>query len=719
MSTPYPSRSASRTRVAAAGASLFAIALFVALPPKGASPPTFFEFLGRFHTLIVHLPVGVLLLVASAELLTRFPRLRQRVDPAMDLALPFLLATAVAAFSLGLLLAKGGGYPAKLVGLHRGFTLAAVLGTAGCLVAWTTRIGPDGAERRLPYRATLGATVALLTIGAHFGGSLTHGDNYLTHFAPAFVQRLLGAPPAAAPLEPVTADPGAEPLVFANTVMPLLQRQCVECHGPDKAKGGLRLDSLAAIMKGGDDGPAVEPGHGADSSLVKRMLLPASDDDHMPPAEKPQPTPGEIELLRWWIDRGANDTLKVRDALVPDGARTILGRTLDGATGPPAPGPAAPPPAPAIGVATMMPTAPSSSANPPPSVATGAEGGRLAYHDVIAPLLVNACGKCHGDAKQKGKLRVDSIAALMAGGKSGAGIVPGSGSQGTVLSRVRLPGDDDKHMPPRDEPQLTSTQVAMLAFWIARGATETLPASALPQGGTGLRPAGKPSQAEPPPSSASASSATPTPSASTPSTPSASAPSPIPVGPGPIALYRDVVAPLLARRCGECHSGQHSEGGMRVDDLAKLVTDKDLVPGKPDDSPLVKRMALPASDADRMPPPEKPPVDAWETAAVAAWITSGGSADAVVAASTLPPSVARALNLPASPAAATTTSAGGTTSEVASAPPGTVVPLRASGCGSCAVGSTPEGPTFALGLATALGLLLATRRRRARTAVSS
>jgi MYXO-CTERM domain-containing protein len=130
-------------------------------------------------------------------------------------------------------------------------------------------------------------------------------------------------------------------------------------------------------------------------------------------------------------------------------------------------------------------------------------------------------------------------------------------------------------------------------------------------------------------------------------------------------------------------------------------------------------MALPASDADRMPPPEKPPVDAWETAAVAAWVTSGGSADAVVVASTLPPSVARALNLPASPAAATTTSASGTTSEVASAPPGTVVPLRASGCGSCAVGSTPEGPTFALGLATALGLVLATRRRRARTAVSS
>ena len=55
---------------------------------------------------------------------------------------------------------------------------------------------------------------------------------------------------------------------------------------------------------------------------------------------------------------------------------------------------------------------------------------------------------------------------------------------------------------------------------------------------------------------------------------------------------------------------------MRVDNLAKLVADKDLVPGKPGESPIVKRMSLPVNDSDRMPPPEKPPVDAWETAAV-------------------------------------------------------------------------------------------------------
>ncbi len=725
MSTPNPTHLAPRTLMAASGASLFAVVLFLALPPQGPAPPTFFEFLGRFHTLLVHLPVGVLLLVATAELLTRFPRLRARVNPALDLALPFLLATAVVAFSLGLLLARGGGYPPRLVALHRAFTLAAVLGMAGCLVAWSRRVGPDGDERRLPFRATLAATVGLLTVGAHFGGSLTHGDTYLTRYAPAFVQKLLGAPPPAQ-VEPVAADPGAEPLVFASAVMPLLRRECVECHGPDKSKGGLRLDSLAAIMKGGDDGAVVEPGHGANSSLVKRMLLPASDDNHMPPSEKTQPTTGEVDLLKWWIDRGANDTLKVRDAIVPEGARTILGRTLDGPTAPSGPeAPAQASPA-TVGVTTMMPTAPPSS-TAAPSVTAATADARLAYHDVIAPLLSNACGNCHGSAKQKGKLRVDSIASLSAGGKSGAGIVPGSASQGTVLTRVRLPSDDDKHMPPRDEPQLTAAQVAMLAFWIAQGATDTLPASALPKGGTGLRSAAPRPEPAPSPASSSA-NPTPNPSTTSASTPSSPAPAPSSSAPvadapptavaaGQVALYRDVVAPLLARRCGECHSGPHAEGDMRVDDLPKLVADKDLVPGKPGDSPLVKRMALPVSDSNRMPPPEKPAADAWETAAVSAWVARGGTADTVVATSDLPASVVKALSLAASPDVATAaagapvaTPTTPTTPE--GAPPGTVVPLRGSGCGSCTVGSRPAGSTFALGIAGALILGLGARRRR-------
>jgi uncharacterized membrane protein len=714
--SPPPSRIVSRSILAACGAALFALVLFVALPPKGASLPPFFEFLGRFHTLLVHLPIGVLLLVATAEVLTRFPRVRERVDGAFDLALPFLVLTAVGAYTLGVLLARGGGYSPRLVGLHRTFTLLAVMGTGGCLVAWVTRVRPDGEERRTAFRATLGATVAMLTVGAHFGGSLTHGDTYLTRYAPEFVQRILGAPPPT-PAEAVATPPSAEPLVFADVVLPLLKRECVECHGADKTKGGLRLDSLAAILKGGDDGAAVDPGHGATSSLVKRMLLPANDDDHMPPSEKTQPTPGEVQLLQWWIDRGATDTLKVRDAMVPEGARTILGQSLGGAAATPAlPSTPAPPTTAPVGVAAMMPGSSASA----PALAASAElpaGGKLAYRDVIAPLLANACSKCHGSDKQKGKLRVDSIASLTAGGKSGAGIVPGNGAGGTVLGRLQLSADDDKHMPPRDEPQLTPGQVAMIAFWIARGADETLPASSLPHAGTGLRPSAashvpKPETSTTSPAAPTSSPPPPTAASGTPPLTSPAEPA-LSVGPGQIALYRDVVKPLLARRCGECHGATHAESGMRVDDLAKLVKDQELVPGKPKDSPIVQRMALPANNADRMPPQEKPPVDAWETEAVSTWVAAGGAVDAVVATANLPASVLDALHLPA--ATAQTPAAASSTTPTASAPPGTVVPLRASGCGACTVGGPVDGPGLALASTMALTLGLRIRRVRRRS----
>lgn len=679
------------------------VLLFFALPPQGSAPPQFFEFLGRFHTLAVHLPIGVLLLVATAELLTRLPKLRTRIDPALDLALPFLVLTSVAAFSLGVLLARGGGYPPKLVALHRGFTLAAVVGSAASLLAWVTRLRADGAEHRLPYRATLAVTVTLLTIGAHFGGSMTHGDSYLTRYAPAFVQKMMGAEPPA-PVEQVASGPVTEPLVFAATILPLLKRECVECHGPDKTKGGLRLDSLAAIVKGGEHGAAIVPGHGENSLLVKRMRLPGTEDEHMPPTEKPQPTAGEIDLMSWWIDRGANETLRVKDAIVPDAARTILGKSIDPSSLPSTPGPVpdSTKASPHDAVSPAAVAVPSTPTTPPST-----NGGRLAYRNVIAPLLATSCGKCHGDAKQKGKLRVDSIAALTTGGKSGAAITAGDVSHGTLLTRVHLPLSDDKHMPPSEEHQLTPAQVAMISSWIAHGANETMLASELPGGGASARTSV---------ATANAKSAAPT---SLPDAKPAELPNtPLVVGPGQIALYRDVVAPVLARRCGECHSGKRSEGGMRIDDLEALVRDQDMVPGKPETSPIVKRMALAANDSERMPPPEKPPAEAWETAAVSMWVAKGARADAVVATSDLPADVAQGMNAMATPGVTPAVTSQSTTSGKSNAgtslPAGAVIAPRSSGCGACAVGSDTHGDSNLALAATALVALAFAIRRNAR-----
>ena len=478
-----------------------AAALSVALRPS-AGAPDFVQFLGRFHTLAVHLPIGVLLLVAAAEALClASPRARARLDPALDLALPVLVVTSVAAFALGLLLARGGGYPSRLVALHRGFTLAAVIGSAACLIAWAL-------ERRNAYRGALGVTVLLLTVGAHYGGSMTRGDAYLVRYAPRFVQELLGeAPRKEASPGDAAQVVGAEPLVFADVLLPMLAQRCAECHGADQAKGGLRLDSFAALARGGEHGPVILAGRGGASSLVERMTLPAGNDERMPPDDKPAPSPEEIQLVRWWIDRGASESTRVRDGVVPDGARALLSKVAVVASSPdvveppkPAPSAVAPPPS-------------SSPTSAPVAVTPSRAGPRLVWRDVVAPLLAARCASCHGGAKQKGKLRVDSIEALLAGGKNGAAVVPGNASGGTLLARSHLPLDDEKHMPPAKEPQLDAAQIELVAWWITGGASATLTADAMPSRFAKLAPVSAATTKVPisPASSATASAEPPSP----------------------------------------------------------------------------------------------------------------------------------------------------------------------------------------------------------------
>ena len=91
---------------------------------------------------------------------------------------------------------------------------------------------------------------------------------------------------------------------FAKDVVPILQSRCVECHGPDKQKGKLRLDTREGLLKGGKDGEAVKAGAPADSELYKRVILPKDNDDRMPPKGDSLTAP-QIETLKAWITEGA------------------------------------------------------------------------------------------------------------------------------------------------------------------------------------------------------------------------------------------------------------------------------------------------------------------------------------------------------------------------------------------------------------------------------
>lgn len=92
---------------------------------------------------------------------------------------------------------------------------------------------------------------------------------------------------------------------FHREVRPILESTCVECHGIEKQKGGLRLDTLANVQKGGDSGPALVAGNLEDSLLLDRIFLPADDDEIMPPENGPL-SPAQQDILKRWIKTGGH-----------------------------------------------------------------------------------------------------------------------------------------------------------------------------------------------------------------------------------------------------------------------------------------------------------------------------------------------------------------------------------------------------------------------------
>ncbi|WP_395736792.1 c-type cytochrome domain-containing protein [Prosthecobacter sp.] len=145
---------------------------------------------------------------------------------------------------------------------------------------------------------------------------------------------------------------------------------------------------------------------------------------------------------------------------------------------------AAPPaPAPANTPAPAAPAKPAAAPAPAPAPAAPAAAGKLdpaiaakavIYKDVVAQIMSAKCTSCHGVEKKKGKLQLHDYASMLKGGGDGATtVIPKNTKESLLLVRANLPKDDDDHMPPSDEPQLTKEEVAVLTWWIENGASET------------------------------------------------------------------------------------------------------------------------------------------------------------------------------------------------------------------------------------------------------
>jgi uncharacterized membrane protein/mono/diheme cytochrome c family protein len=305
-------------RIAAAlgafGAWLCLFYLALRMPPDGHERGNLGQFLGRLHPLLVHGPVALLALIPFMEiagLRSRWSHLR--------LAVGWIFAVAVvAAYAAGFdgwLLAWSGGFRGHDVTRHMwgGVWLAGVSAAA----LWFRCLGS-----KVSYPVLLAFAFGLMVWTGHGGGSISHGDDFLTEKMPVRLRLWLGiasAAPAQAAVAnsapvvslphggPASANP-ANPAFYAVHVAPLFARSCLSCHKPAKHKGGLRMDTYAELMLGGEDGPVVVPGKPDSSDIIRRLRLPPSDDDSMPSDGDKPLTPEEIQMVEHWIAAGAKSS---------------------------------------------------------------------------------------------------------------------------------------------------------------------------------------------------------------------------------------------------------------------------------------------------------------------------------------------------------------------------------------------------------------------------
>ncbi len=301
---------------------LLAISGLISMPliagrPDGDKMPDIVRFIGHFHPVVLHLPIGVFILIVLQEIGSIFARRRQgQVTDTGMFPLFFGAASAILAVIAGFLLYQGtDDYAGNAIAerhLWGGLAFAVAAVATFILKAWTVAVSGNPAF----YRLLLFSSVGVMGFASHDGASMTHGEDYLTMYAPEPIRSLMGHEKKTIKEIKPKADSVSQP-VFADIVQPIFERRCVQCHKESKTKGKFRMDTYELLVKGGKEGPGLEIGKSAESNVVIRMELPKDDDEHMPPDGKPGVEAHELTVIKWWIDSGADSIKGLKDFEVP------------------------------------------------------------------------------------------------------------------------------------------------------------------------------------------------------------------------------------------------------------------------------------------------------------------------------------------------------------------------------------------------------------------
>lgn len=264
-------------------------------------------FLGRFHPLVVHFPIVLVVIPLLLEGAARIGREKGFLK-LVPLFWGLAALSCMVAVLAGYLLYASGEYAGDLIRDHlwAGVALVVVV-----LATAVLSVFPQIRSSSRWFGAYLsGALVANLVVvyAGHLGGSLTHGEDFIADAFPGWgYQATL-----------VESVPREELLVFRDLVMPGIQARCASCHNPQQTKGDLDVTSFNAIERGGDSGrPMFVPERPDSSEMYVRITLPPGHDDRMPPEGRAGLSSDEIAILEWWIEQGAQPDMRLGDG-TPD-----------------------------------------------------------------------------------------------------------------------------------------------------------------------------------------------------------------------------------------------------------------------------------------------------------------------------------------------------------------------------------------------------------------
>src|SRR6056300_169275 len=261
-------------------------------------------FIGRFHPLIVHLPIGFILLA----LLLEFNRSKfKESEKILKFILYWVLLTGLFSILSGYLQYQQEGYLWESVQGHFYLGILTLILSMGFYIF----LGKKTILKRLP-RSFFSISLLISSIfTGHLGGNITHGEDHLTEPLAEVSSTLFGIGNETKTLQ-LNEKNFSEQSIYTGIVAPILSNKCVSCHNPKKTKGGLKLHNYEALVQGGKNGSIINFDKPEQSELFLRIHLPVEEKKHMPPKSKKQLTKAEIDFISYWIELGApqNQTLE-------------------------------------------------------------------------------------------------------------------------------------------------------------------------------------------------------------------------------------------------------------------------------------------------------------------------------------------------------------------------------------------------------------------------